>query len=155
MKVIFLDIDGVLNCETTEEKTLDGTRFVEDRFIKRLKRIVDTTNAKVVLSSDWRYDRDCDEFNGDYLELKDKLFEYDIEFYGFTPVCPRNSRGFPYASRGFEIKQYLAEHEEVDEFVILDDRCDMEPHLNRLVRTSFETGLTEEDVDEAIELLNS
>ena len=154
MKAIFLDIDGVLNCESTHETTRSGVTFVEDRFVKRLKTIVDATDARVVLSSDWRYDRDCVGYNGDYLELVEKLFEYGIEFYGFTSVCLRNDRGFPIENRGFEINQYLIEHHEVDKFVILDDRCDMEPHLDRLVMTSYDTGLTEEDVKEAIELLS-
>ena len=148
MKVIFLDIDGVLNCETTQEQTREGVRFVEDRFVERLKRIVDETGARVVLSSDWRYDRDYDEYNGDYLELKAKLSEYGIEFYGFTPAIYHENRGH-------EIDAYLKAHEEVDRFVILDDRCDMQPHLERLVRTSFAFGLQDEDVDEAIWLLNA
>ena len=59
MKVIFLDIDGVLNCGTTTELTKTGDRFVENKFIERLKKIVDETGAKVVLSSDWRYDTWC------------------------------------------------------------------------------------------------
>lgn len=148
MKVIFLDIDGVLNCETTQEQTREGVRFVEDKFVERLQRIVDATGARVVLSSDWRYDRDYEECNDDYLELKAKLAECGIEFYGFTPV-------FYHENRGYEIDRYLKEHKEVEKFVILDDRCDMQPHLERLVRTSFTFGLQDEDVDEAIWLLNS
>lgn len=154
MKVIFLDVDGVLNCETTQEQTREGVKFVEDRFVEKLKRIVDETGAKVVLSSDWRYDREDEVYNCDYLELKAKLAEYGIQFYGFTPICLRNDRGFPIESRGFEIDQYLMAHDEVDKFVILDDRCDMEPHLDRLVMTSYDTGITDQDVEEAIALLN-
>lgn len=148
MKVIFLDVDGVLNCETTQELTREGVRFVENRLVERLKRIVDETGAEVVLSSDWRYDRDYEECNGDYLELKSKLAEYGIEFYGFTPVILHEDRGY-------EIDRYLAEHKEVEKFVILDDRCDMYPHLRRLVRTNWESGLKDEDVEEAIWLLNN
>jgi HAD domain in Swiss Army Knife RNA repair proteins len=55
MKVIFLDIDGVLNCK----KTPNPRRLpyiVDRRLLSRFKRLIDRTGAKVVLSSTWRYD---------------------------------------------------------------------------------------------------
>ncbi|HRX55155.1 MAG TPA: hypothetical protein P5016_11615, partial [Verrucomicrobiales bacterium] len=39
------------------------------------------------------------------------------------------------------------------EFVILDDRGDLEPHGHRLVRTDPEVGLVEADVQRAMQLL--
>lgn len=148
MKAIFLDIDGVLNAYSTNVCTKSGAQFVDDNLIEKLKRIIDETGANVVLSSDWRYDRDYEECNGDYLELKDKLAEYDITFYGFTPeICQEK--------RGIEVDAYLKAHPEIDKFVILDDRCDLAPHKHRLVRTNTKIGLTDEDVEEAIWLLNN
>lgn len=47
MKIIFLDIDGVLNYENSKSK-------VEEEKVKLLKEIVDKTGAEIVLSSDWR-----------------------------------------------------------------------------------------------------
>ena len=55
MKVIFLDIDGVLNCK----KTPNPRKFpyvVDKRLLVRFKRLLEKTGAKVVLSSTWRYD---------------------------------------------------------------------------------------------------
>lgn len=53
MKVIFLDIDGVLNCVTS--KSYCGMYVgVDADKIRRLARIVEETGAKIVLSSDWR-----------------------------------------------------------------------------------------------------
>jgi hypothetical protein len=55
MKVIFLDIDGVLNCK----KTPNPRKFpyvVDRKLLRRLKRLLDRTGAKAVLSSTWRYD---------------------------------------------------------------------------------------------------
>src|ERR1700736_3322230 len=55
MKVIFLDIDGVLNCT----KTPNPRKFpyiVDRRLLRRFERLVARTKAKVVLSSTWRYD---------------------------------------------------------------------------------------------------
>lgn len=48
MKIIFLDIDGVLNYENSKSK-------VEEEKVKLLKEIVGRTDAEIVLSSDWRY----------------------------------------------------------------------------------------------------
>ncbi len=48
MKVIFLDIDGVLNCD----KTPNPRKFpyiVDKKLLTRLKRLLDRTGAKVVL----------------------------------------------------------------------------------------------------------
>lgn len=147
VKIVFLDVDGVLNCNTTRVFTKSGAFFVEDRFVENLKTILEATNAKVVLSSDWRYDREP-PYDSDFLELKGKLQEYEIDFYGFTPI-------YWGRDRGFEIDVYLKNHPEVKKFVILDDRCDMFPHKHRLVRTDPKTGLTIEDVEEAIYLLNN
>jgi hypothetical protein len=55
MKVIFLDIDGVLNCD----KTPNPRKFpyiVDKKLLVRLRKLLDRTGAKVVLSSTWRCD---------------------------------------------------------------------------------------------------
>ena len=52
-KVIFLDIDGVLNDEST--KSFKKKIFVEEIRVKRLKDIVQATQAKIVMSSSWRH----------------------------------------------------------------------------------------------------
>jgi hypothetical protein len=55
MKVIFLDIDGVLNCD----RTPNPRKFpyvVDRRLLARLKKLLKRTRAKVVLSSSWRLD---------------------------------------------------------------------------------------------------
>lgn len=76
IKVIFLDVDGVLNSDRTVRKTQGGYTFVDNRQMKNLKHIINMTGAKVVLSSDWRYDRDDPRYNGDYLELEAELLKY-------------------------------------------------------------------------------
>ena len=64
MKVIFLDIDGVLNEDTTPTRTQSCALFIDQEKLLRLKRIIDATQAKIVLSSTWRYDRDDPKCNG-------------------------------------------------------------------------------------------
>ena len=68
-KIIALDIDGVLNCDTTKARSPSGYIGVSDKLIKRLKKIVDDTGAKIVLSSDWRIDR---EESKDFRYLRQK-----------------------------------------------------------------------------------
>jgi histidinol phosphatase-like enzyme len=54
IKVIFLDLDGVLNvyCEDRDEF---GCTF-HSNFVDNLKRIIEKTGAKIVISSSWRKD---------------------------------------------------------------------------------------------------
>lgn len=147
IKVIFLDIDGVLNnSKTTRTTSQTHYTFVGARHIKNLKRIINSTEAKVVLSSDWRYDRDDPRYNGDYLELRNELLRYGIRFYGFTPELPSSHRGA-------EIDQWLREHDEVENFVILDDRSDIEPNKDHWVKTTLAHGLGAEETDAAINIL--
>lgn len=117
----------------------------------RLKRIVDETGAKIVLSSTWRYDRDDPQHNGDFLELQEAFHKAGLELYSFTPVDAIGIR------RGMEIRAWLGLHPEVDRFIILDDELfDFEERglLPRLVKTEFaDGGLTEAHAQEAIELL--
>ena len=93
IKVIFLDVDGVLNSNRTARRTQSGYTFVDNRQMKNLKHIINMTGAKVVLSSDWRYDRDDPRYNGDYLELEAELLKYGVRLYGFTPELQSCHRG--------------------------------------------------------------
>ena len=146
IKVVFLDVDGVLNNNKTTRKTTGGYPFVGSRLLKNLKRIITETGAKVVLSSDWRYDRDDPRYNRDYLELHNELLRYGIKLYGFTPELPS-------AHRGAEIDEWLKAHAEVSNFVILDDRTDIEPNTDHWVQTVMSRGLGAEETRKAIEIL--
>lgn len=140
MKVIFLDVDGVLNRGKQMEK-------VEDDKIELLNQIVKATNAEIVLSSDWRYWLNTND--EDVMLLKRKLSSVGIEIMSSTPIT---KHGY----RGAEICQWINEWtgEGIERFVILDDRDDMKPYMDRLVQTSFDLGLQEKHVKRAIQLLN-
>lgn len=147
IKVIFLDVDGVLNSRNTTRRTAGGYTFIGSRQVSRLKHIVRQTGAKVVLSSDWRYDRDDPKVNSDFLELKAELHRYGIDFYGYTPELPS-------AHRDAEIDLWLREHNEVGNFVILDDRLDIEPNKDHWVQTVMSRGLGTKETEQAIAILN-
>ena len=151
MKVIFTDIDGVLNEDTTPTRTKSRVIFIDQDKLLRLKRIVDATGAKIVLSSTWRYDRDDARYNGDFLELQEAFRKVGLGFYDYTPEEVTGRK------RGIEIQDWLGMHPEVDQYIILDDELfDFEKRglLPRLIKTVFwDGGLTEDHVQEAIDLL--
>ena len=151
MKVIMTDVDGVLNEDTTPTRTRSRIIFIDQAKLLRLKRIVDATGAKIVLSSTWRYDRDNPQFNGDFLELQEAFRNVGLEFFDYTPVGPTGIH------RGVEIQAWLRVRPEVTSFVILDDELyDFAEQglLPRLVKTDFcNGGLTDAHAQEAIHML--
>lgn len=136
MKIIFLDIDGVLNNMDSYPAT------IEDMLIFKLKNIIIDTNAEIVLSSDWRLDNNLKNI----IETRFKLS--NIPILGCTPELPTETRGK-------EIDAWLNEHKDwsIENFIILDDRDDMDPHSSRLVQTTIREGLTWDNTIEAINKL--
>ena len=53
MKIIFLDVDGVLNSNKTED-VFRGFIGLDYSCIRLLKEIVDATSAEIVLVSRWK-----------------------------------------------------------------------------------------------------
>ena len=147
MKVIFLDIDGVLNNANTKDRTPDKFIGIEDIFVKRLVDIVRSTKAKVVLSSSWRMMK---EDEPDYIYMIDKLKSKGIELYDYT-----TKKGW---NRAEQIKNWLSDKPEVDNFIILDDEFELEfaesGYTDNLVKTEYAIGLTEEKKQEAINKLS-
>ena len=85
MKVIFLDVDGVL----IHNESLDGINLhIDEENVKTLKEIVDKTDAKIVLSSSWRkeYNNDLPGKRNRYKVLENILNRNGLEIYDRTPV---------------------------------------------------------------------
>ena len=142
MKVIFLDVDGVLNSK------LDGNsiKLRTDSYLRLLREIIMATGAQIVLSSSWR----CGPVKA-IKNLKSRLAEYGLEIMDSTPVLSGSS------CRGDEIRQWLDNNgQSVGRFVILDDDDDMAEFIDtHLVQTDSEIGLQEGDALRCIEMLNS
>ena len=156
MKVIFLDIDGVLvNRESL--KRGGGLRAKAwPSCVAALNTITDSTGAAIVVSSTWRY-------YFDLYGMGDKLKSWGVkgEVIGATEDLSRKS-GVLYEAiqRGDEIQSWLDGAlfhigEDVESFVILDDDSDMKHLLPNLIATKFESGLTMEDAAKAISLLST
>ena len=150
MKVIFLDIDYVVNRRSTKERAPSGVIGVEQRLIAYIKEIIDTTGAKIVLSSTWRKDQAFNLLNGkDWNYLREEFAKQDLHFFDYTPIR-RDS------NRGEEIKEWLESTDyDVYSYVIIDD--DMfdirDLHEGHMVQTSFNDGINPGAVKMAIEIL--
>lgn len=157
MKVIFLDIDGVMNNLESLRSPRTKVASSEHSYsaahpscVAALNRVTAATDAKIVISSTWR---------GIGLEvLFEVLHAWGVRgmIVGRTPDLAREQNsiwGAP--ERGAEIRQWLDAHADVESFVILDDGDDMGNLQHQLVQTNYERGLTEADADRAIAILNA
>lgn len=158
-KIIFLDVDGVLNSMDYFEQTKDckGYTEINPETVKLLKEIIDRTGAEIVLSSSWRDlgKRKNESEHPMYAYLTDTLKEYGMEIVDHTPYIEQD--------RPKEIKAWLDNQKDKDvRFVSLDDdfakdKYDKVGIGDFLVRTSFyekDGGLRKEHVEKAIEILN-
>ena len=147
MKVIFLDIDGVLNnWQSMQDDTWSSERTWrgwDTSALARLVFIAAQTNAKIVISSTWRkfIGTTVDWWNEQFLEAGTSL-----KCVGLTN-CSRN--GF----RGREVADWVDTCPGLTAYVILDDDSDFYEWQPR-VHTPGQFGLLDEHANEAIRLLN-
>jgi hypothetical protein len=153
MKIIFLDVDGVLNSIDSED-CFHCFIGLDYSGIKLLKEIVDATGAEIVLVSTWKY-----SWEKDNKSRPDSLGSYLDERFaeeGLTIIDKTDYAGIH--DRGHGIIDWLSEHH-ADSWIVLDDEifedyeeCGIMPHL---VKTNFyDGGLKEKHVELAINLLN-
>lgn len=148
MKVIFLDIDGVLNV-ISQGHDKYGAIF-HKHFEDNLRHIINETSANIVISSTWR----ASGLN----EMQAMWKHRDLPgaVIGITPY--RNE------IRGCEIRQYINENN-ISKYVIIDDDNDMlKSQRKYFVRTSGNSdhpdcvdigyGLTKICAEKAINILN-
>ena len=147
MKIIFLDIDGVLNSQASAMlQAIDeghGSVLMQPHFIHvaTLWAVLRVADASIVVSSVWRYGKTVRQLNC-------SIFDFLSPDY-VIGVTPRLN-----ASRGTEIKAWLKGHPEVDGFVILDDEADMDDLLPWLVKTDTQEGLLPTHVPKILATLN-
>lgn len=143
MKVIFLDIDGVLiNRAALTHIPFDRERF-DPLCVKELNRIIKETGACIVITSVWR-------FAGP--SAMQALFRRNKVIGDVIDVTPHRT-----GIRGLKIQAWIDTNISTFgfiEFVIIDDDTDMGELLPFLVQTKFELGLTREKANEVIEKFN-
>ena len=137
-KIIFLDIDGVLNDAPTILGTGDDLPTMEH--LECLKQIVDATGAEIVLSSSWRlYKRYTKDVNVALKKVNLHLIDVTEEL----------------RERDEEIREWLGRHPEVEQYLILDDEDVFTEELKEHhILTSFYEGLLTKHVKKSIEILN-
>lgn len=160
MKIVFLDVDGVLNSRSYFNSLPRGTLYqdIDETKVELLKQIIDQTQAEIVLSSTWRGLKDLGEMNQPhpmYTYLVETLAKYGLSIMSHTPLIQEN--------RPLEIYTWLNNRvDTIEAFVILDDdwgEDDYRPYglKSHLIKTSFygdKGGLQSQDVEQAIKILN-
>ncbi len=162
-RVIFLDIDGVLNSDfwndSHQREISDGT-LVDEEKIRLLAGLVKRTGAKIVLHSGWRYwfDRELKPQRPEAENLRRMLERENLAIEDITPDHSteeiRRDKTFSLV-KASEILAYLAAHEDVESWVVLDDLDLHSAEIEaRQIRTNPGVGLTPEDISKAEKLLH-
>lgn len=132
-RVLFLDIDGVLNSHRTVlafngfPHGFDG--YHRERFdwvaVALIRKLCEETGASIVLSSSWRIIH----------SVKECANGLDLPIFDRTPSLA--------GCRGTEIHAWLSEHPEITHYAIVDDNSDMLPdQKTHFVQTDEREGLS-------------
>jgi hypothetical protein len=178
MKVIFLDVDGVLNSNDwyvrrQTEVAMDDVHAqypfyeIDPNAIAQLNRITDATDAKLVISSTWRLGKEVEELItffkkvGVTGEVIDKTLHFGGNKIGYS--IPRGceiewwlkQNGFQRINWSKERQLEELEKGKVKNYIILDDDSDMlYGQREHFVKTPAMHGLTKRIADKAIRILN-
>ena len=150
-KYIFLDFDGVIN---TPKGKFDKNA------VTNLRRLLERTDAKVVISSTWRLQ------GMEYIQQLWQEYQLPGEVIDLTPSC--NSTNFSnvdgqeewqglHGCKGLEIAEWLRLNaKEPYRYIILDDEEDfLFSQREHLVKVEGSKGLDKADVRVAIQILNT
>ncbi len=162
-KIIFLDIDGVLNTRDwhsrmTKDTPRDEFGWVFDPVaVENLAHIINETGANIVVSSSWKYLGmtklkemwDIRNLPGDLLDITPNTVSDEILLNANLDEIELG------VCRGNEIKEWLSKHKgEVSNYVIIDDFDDLLPEqMCHAVITNTLIGITESDAEKAIKIL--
>lgn len=165
-KILFLDIDGVLNSERYHDYCYENGMASDEKFgypfdpeaVANLARIIDETGADIVISSSWKFwglSTMIDLWKERALPGKivsvtpntmsdEMLLNVDLTDWASM------------AGKGHEIKEWLSKKgKNVEQYAILDDADDMLPEQqSHFVQTNPKVGITEEDAKKTIAILN-
>lgn len=155
MKVIFLDVDGVLNNADDSDTHVHkgGCYFYSPTCVDRLNKITDNTGAVIVVSSTWRLGVSVEDLQAQFKEM-------GITGKVIDKTCSLNHLD---GYRGNEILKWVKDNQtligclyyEFKSYVIIDDDSDMLLwQKDNFVHTDGYVGLTDSDVYDAINILN-
>lgn len=153
MKIIFLDIDGVMNSsESTRE--FHTYHIADKRAVAALNHILRANkDVKIVISSTWRELHTLDYIAG-WLEGNGVCRG---RVHGSTPkINAQHGPLYIAVDRGEEITAWITGNAKgMTSYVVLDDDAwKMADHQSRFIDTDCRVGLTMDDAQRAIEILN-
>ena len=161
-KVIFLDIDGVLNSNfwnADHQREISDGKYIDTEKVKLLSKLVKKAEAEIILHSGWRFwfGSDLKPLRSEAGYLADLLEKEGMVVGGMTPDLTteeiRKTKKFSKV-KADEILMWLKNHPETERWVVIDD---LELHNDEIakmqVKTDPEQGLTEEDVAKALGIL--
>lgn len=155
MKVIFLDIDGVLvtykEIHSRSRDIVNGMHIFNKACVDRLNKLVEDSGAELVLSSSWRV-FGLEAFNEHASNQGILKLPIDI-----TPSLDSKTESGIYIAkqRGHEIKAWLDKYPDVTHYAILDDNTDMDTVRDNFVfvKDGMSTGLQDHHVEKVLKLL--
>lgn len=147
MKIIVLDIDGVLNSEmyyrSVDRTIKDWSRF-DPRVVDMIFELTEEFSTKIVISSTWRFGA-IKQLNNEL--TKSGLKKFLHKDWKTTQVHPSH--------RGTEIKMWLDKHPEVTNYVIIDDDVNiLDEQTSYLVQTNLDFGMQNRHFINAKEILS-
>ena len=148
-KIIFLDIDGVINTfEYPSEIDKYGVTF-DPLCIKHLETILVKTNAKIVISSTWRIKYGLQG-------MKD-IWKYRNILGDIIDITPILNNVNEWDQRGLEISKWLKYNCNIESYVILDDAMVGIDNFfpENYVRCDGDIGITKNEVNKCINILNN
>ena len=150
-KIIFLGFDGVLNTEHYQGLLQyqgkpwqdEYGAFFDPKAVKQLKRIIDATDAGIVVESSWKY------LGLDAMKELWKVRNLPGTMIDITPSLLGKNKGV-------EIASWLSKHAKQDiRYVIIDDEyVILDSQLPHFILTNPYEGITEEQANRAISMLN-
>jgi DNA-binding LacI/PurR family transcriptional regulator len=146
IKVLFLDIDGVLVNRWSLMQASGCQAPFAPACLTALNRILRETTAQIVVTSVWRTE---------FSELRRSSLQHLLTVKGVAGTVLDSTPVLRGQARVDEISQWLDEYERypIKSFVILDDEGGMGSLSAHLVQTRHEIGLTEYDADRAVNIL--
>ena len=168
-KIIFLDFDGVLNTEHYQNFLYHEGKPWQDEFgaffdpeaVTQLKRIIDATNADIVVESSWKYlGLEAMQEMWEVRNMPGRIIDITPSSVSDSWLLTANLEDIEPAMghcKGMEIASWLSDNaKQGTKYVIIDDEyVILDSQLPYFLLTNPYDGITEEIADRSISILNS